>query len=288
MDDQVNETVVDVPAEEVTTDVEVVETETVGEVSGDEEGAEPNLEASEDDGYEVVEYDGKEYSLPKELKDAVLRQGDYTRKTQEVAEQRKAFEQQKQQFEQAMQVQQQNQKQYAQLSALDGQLDQYKDINWQKWSEEDPVAAQQGYFQYDQLRNTRQGIAQQIQQQEQTALQQRQQQTVAMLEQGRETLAKEIPGWSEKLAKDIASHGEVYGYTPQEMGQVIDPRAVKVLHDAYLYRQSIKKATSKPKTEVKPVKAIQSRSQGRETIYTVKDNDKWMAIRNKQVAARNK
>lgn len=288
MDDQVNETVVDVPAEEVTTDVEVVETETVGEVSGDEEGAEPNLEASEDDGYEVVEYDGKEYSLPKELKDAVLRQGDYTRKTQEVAEQRKAFEQQKQQFEQAMQVQQQNLKQYAQLSALDGQLDQYKDINWQKWSEEDPVAAQQGYFQYDQLRNTRQGIAQQIQQQEQTALQQRQQQTVAMLEQGRETLAKEIPGWSEKLAKDIASHGEVYGYTPQEMGQVIDPRAVKVLHDAYLYRQSIKKATSKPKTEVKPVKAIQSRSQGRETIYTVKDNDKWMAIRNKQVAARNK
>src|SRR5947199_238059 len=39
-----------------------------------------------------VEYGGKTYTLPAELKDALLRQADYTRKTQEVAQGRKALD----------------------------------------------------------------------------------------------------------------------------------------------------------------------------------------------------
>src|ERR1700761_7141568 len=37
-------------------------------------------------------YNGKTYSLPPELRHALLRQADYTRKTQELAGQRRAFE----------------------------------------------------------------------------------------------------------------------------------------------------------------------------------------------------
>jgi hypothetical protein len=39
-----------------------------------------------------VEYEGKQYKLPPELKDALLRQSDYTKKTMSVAEERKAVE----------------------------------------------------------------------------------------------------------------------------------------------------------------------------------------------------
>ena len=39
-----------------------------------------------------VDYNGKSYCLPPELKDALLRQADYTRKTQELAEGRRALE----------------------------------------------------------------------------------------------------------------------------------------------------------------------------------------------------
>jgi hypothetical protein len=39
-----------------------------------------------------VTYNGKTYSLPPELRDALLRQADYTRKTQDLAGQRRAFE----------------------------------------------------------------------------------------------------------------------------------------------------------------------------------------------------
>ena len=52
-----------------------------------------------DDGPVDVEYDGKSYKLPRELKDALLRQADYTRKTMDVAEQRKAIEAERQQLE---------------------------------------------------------------------------------------------------------------------------------------------------------------------------------------------
>ena len=39
-----------------------------------------------------VEFEGKTYKVSPEIKDALLRQADYTKKTMEVAEQRKAYE----------------------------------------------------------------------------------------------------------------------------------------------------------------------------------------------------
>ena len=45
---------------------------------------------------EEVDFEGKKYLVAKELKDALLRQSDYTRKTQEVAETRKQIEAERQ------------------------------------------------------------------------------------------------------------------------------------------------------------------------------------------------
>ena len=47
---------------------------------------------------EEVEHEGKKYQIPKPLKGALLMQADYTRKTQEVAEQRRAVEEQQRQY----------------------------------------------------------------------------------------------------------------------------------------------------------------------------------------------
>ena len=51
-----------------------------------EEDSEEQPEAVED--LQIVEFEGKEYNIPPELKDAIMRQSDYTTKTQEIAEQR--------------------------------------------------------------------------------------------------------------------------------------------------------------------------------------------------------
>jgi hypothetical protein len=64
-----------------------------------EPDAPPEVETSDDDS-EEVDYEGEKYKLPKKLKDALLRQQDYTQKTQQVAEQRRAIEAQAQQVQQ--------------------------------------------------------------------------------------------------------------------------------------------------------------------------------------------
>src|SRR5215216_3195421 len=60
---------------------------------GENDAADLSAEASaEADEFEDVDFAGKQYRLPKELKSALMMQADYTRKTQDVAEQRKALE----------------------------------------------------------------------------------------------------------------------------------------------------------------------------------------------------
>ena len=48
----------------------------------------PDEESEPEDDTEEVDYEGKKYRVPKDIKDALLRQSDYTRKTQELAEHR--------------------------------------------------------------------------------------------------------------------------------------------------------------------------------------------------------
>ena len=55
----------------------------------DEEVREDDAETQPEDD-EEVEYEGKTYKVPKELKGALMKNADYTQKTQEVAEQRKS------------------------------------------------------------------------------------------------------------------------------------------------------------------------------------------------------
>src|SRR6476660_325944 len=60
-----------------------------GDAEGDEdEGSQDDQD--EDDDSEEVEFGGKKYKLPKDLKPALMMEADYRRKTQELAEQRRS------------------------------------------------------------------------------------------------------------------------------------------------------------------------------------------------------
>ena len=232
--------------------------------------------------YEEIEYNGEKYQVPPELKDAVLRHEDYTKKTQEVAEQRKALEQQVEQFQQVAQAQRENMQGHAQLAAIQSQLEQYQNVDWAQFSENDPQAAQQAFFQYSQLKDAATNLGQTLQRREAQALQQQRAMLARQLEQGKAELARDIPGWSDKTAKEIMSHGASYGFTESELKQVVDPRMVKVLNDARLYRQSLKKATDKPKVEAKPAMKVKGKASGRSNSEP-DDMDAWVKWRNKKV-----
>lgn len=249
-----------------------------------------DADVTEDDSeeeLEEIEFNGKKYAVSKDMKDAFMRQDDYTRKTQEVAETRRQLEQAHKAFQERVEIQQRNLQGYAQVAAIDSQLQQYQQVDWNSLSDEDPVKAQQAYFQYQQLKDTRQAIATQISQAEQTALYERQLQAATYVEQGHEVLAKEIKGWSKELAKDLSKTGiDSYGFTESEMDNVADPRMVKVLHDAYQYRKMMKKAVSKPQApDVKPVKSIKGKGPARKDPGKMSTAE-WMEWRNSQVSRR--
>ena len=73
--------------EEIAEEISEEEIET-----GDDREVEPEVEGDEAPEFVDVEYDGQLYSVPPILKDALMRNSDYTQKTQDVASQRKDLE----------------------------------------------------------------------------------------------------------------------------------------------------------------------------------------------------
>ena len=253
----------------------------------DQEQQEGELDENANDGEdesEEVDYEGKKYLLPKELKEALLRQSDYTRKTQEVAEARKSFEAQQQQFQQHLQLQQQTLQDHAHLMTIEQQLEQFNALDWNAVIENDPVQAMKLQQQFNTLQNMRGQVATRIQQVQQEQLVRQQAELAKQIQSGQEVLAREIKGWSPELAKSLSAYGTNIGFSENDMASVIDPRQVKVLHKAYLYDQLIAKQAKKPASEpVKPATTVRANS------APAKDPEKmtteeWVRWRNKQVS----
>lgn len=247
---------------------EVEAAESEGDESSEDEELETDDEAIEEDSDEQpisvvkLKVNGEELEKPLDEVIALAQQGvDYTKKTQEVAEQRKALEEyaqtikvQEEAFQQQVQLQQALIGDVAELTAVDKQLAQFNDVNWQELSDTDFVEAQKLFFTYNQLQQKRSELAtgletkaQQVQQQEAKRLQER-------IEKGKEILAKEIPNWSRETTQELVAVGKEYGFTDDELSTIIDPRHVKVLHDAMQWRKLQKNSVVKNKvSQAKPV-----------------------------------
>lgn len=265
-------------------EVVINEPQATEEVQADEVPENPaESDAEVIDDSEEIEYEGEKYKVPKNLKEAFLRHQDYTRKTQEVAEQRRAFEQQQAQEKEHIQRQRQHIQDYAQIHALDMQIKQFEGVDWQKMIEADPVEAMKLDRQYRTLAEMRHGIATRIQQVEAQEAFSQQQHVAKLIEEGREVLKREIPNWSEQTQKAVSEYAISFGFKPEEVAQVIDPRHVKVLHKAMLYDQMMKKAATTPKAEVKPVSKVSASRDGSSKDPDRMSTDEWLKWRNQQL-----
>ena len=220
--------------------------------------AEQSEPEAETDDLVEAEYEGKTYKVPKELKDALLRTQDYTRKTQEVAEMRRAAEQRVQAIQAQEQIMAATFDKAAELKQIQSQLSQFEQIDWQALSDADPVQAQKLLIARQNLERSYGQKAQELQmaqaQYQQLTAQQRQQ----MLQEAARELKQRLPEFDAKMAERIRTTVKEYGYSDQELSNVTDPRLVQVLHDAMKWRelqaqkpQAMKKVAEAPKA-VKP------------------------------------
>lgn len=108
--------------------------------------------------------------------------------------------------------------------------------------ESDPIGYMEAKIKYDEDLATWQYTVSEL-----NAVQQRQQQMQAQalqyrLQQEMQTLQQLVPEFADKeqfpkLRDAVFNTGQEYGFSPQELSQVVDSRQVRVLYDAMRYRQ---------------------------------------------------
>jgi hypothetical protein len=197
-----------------------------------------------------VKVDGKEVDVTlEELQKGYSRTQDYTRKTQQIAEVRK-------QTEGELQAVRAEREQYAQLlSALEAQVQQVAqpNIDWDRLYNEDPIE----WVRQREVMRDNQEKAAAIQSEKQRLSQLSQQEQAQFMQQKlqheQEALLAAIPDWKDaKKAQAekalLVEFGQKIGFTPDELKNVVDHRAVLMLRKAALYDQMMSKRGS-----IKPV-----------------------------------
>ncbi len=253
------------------------------------EGPEPESKDSDEptDDLEDVEIDGKTYKVPKE---AALRQADYTRKTQEVAELRKQLEGTLERVTQASQAETQA---LAAVAQVETRIADYANIDWDEWERVDPQAAASAWRQFSMLKEHRGQVIAQYQRAQQETQSIAQQEAAKRVEQGLRELEKTIPGWNKDKAVAILDFGHsAYNFSREELAGIDDPRAVAVLHDAMLYRQQNKQQktvqTVQAQQAVKPAPKVTGGAAAIKPMSDKASIDEWVKAREAQVAKRNR
>ena len=204
----------------------------------------------------TVKVDGQEVEVTQdELINGYSRQQDYTRKTQELSQQRKTIEQQQAELAQRDAI-------YSQLlpkmeAQLKGELANEPD--WNALYEDDPVGYVREKQLWDEKKEKLNAVTAEQQRLQQEALVQQQQQIAQLVEYGNQKLLEIIPEWQnpevatkEKLA--ISEYAvNTLGYTPEEIQQVYDYRALLGLRNAWLNSKTVE-ATKKKPTQKAPAR----------------------------------
>ena len=187
--------------------------------------------------YEEIDYEGERYSVPPKLKDAILRQSDYTKKTQEVAEQRRLVDYQAKQLALA-----ESERKFAdlvrdevtQVATLESTLRQYDQLDWRSLSTDEMIRYK---MEMDQLKERKGALERTVQGKHQHWSGEVQRAHADLLKAGMEAVRKAIPGFSEATVQEIKDFAISEGYSAEEVGNILDPRYVKTLYEAAQYRK---------------------------------------------------
>lgn len=265
--------------------VEVPELEQASETEGEEEAG---AEGQQPEAPEMVEIeiDGKKYQVPAELKDGYLKNGDYTRKTQEVAEMRRSAEAKIEEAAKHFQASQEFIQANAALMNVEQQLQQYQNVNWNQWEQEDPMAANSHWRQFQMLKEQRGEVAQYLEKTQAERNAKAERDIANRLHETREFAQKEIPGWSEEVDKKIVGFAQGVGFSIDQLKAAMTPQVYKILHLAWLGDQSMQKqkaAPARPQAPVKPLTTVTPKASpaGRKSV-TDMSVDEMAAYLNKR------
>jgi len=253
---------------------EEVEAEAEEEVEAEEESEVEEPEVVEEEQTFTIKAAGEEKEVTlDELKKSYQLGSDYTKKTQEVAEQRKVIEQEAKAIIEARKVRDDySSKLQAIEQFLNGQNDNPAELVAMK--ENDPV----GYAvkvaemtekkeQLQTIQAERARLAQEQQTESQAQMQK-------FVEQEQIKLAESLPEFSDKtkgeqVRNDIRSYGKKMGFTDEELSQVYDSRHVLVLHKAAQYDKLMAGKAGVKKKVAKAPKTVKSGAKVKQNVTDI-------------------
>lgn len=218
------------------------EVETEGQDQTDEIELDEYGNPIEPEDEEVELDDDLKLKVPKDqaqkVREAMLRQADYTRKTQELAEQRRAFDNERQNIAGATQ---QELAVFAQASNLGQQLAAFQRIDWNAWNAQaqanydydEQAKIQAAWMNYQQVKDAHAGAMGALQNLQNQRVSASQQETAKRVEEGRQVLAKEI-GWTDELKAKLTDYALGQGLSRDDLSDLeASPAAAKILRDAF-------------------------------------------------------
>lgn len=235
------------PEAEATHEQEDTETEQPETDSNVEEVVKYRFKVKTEDGEQEVEM------TPEEMQKSVMLEKDYRRKTTEIARQReqvqeeirKGIEEQRAQYLQNLEL--------AQQAIIKSVAPEFERVDMAKLAEEDPAQYVKLSNRLQQVQATVAAIQKEAESVKEQQAKERAEALAKTVREARETLEREIPGWSDDLYQSILKTGmEAYGFAPDEVNQVVDPRVIRLMHDAKQYREL---KSAKPLVEKKVTQA---------------------------------
>lgn len=214
------------------------EAEALAEDGTEDEGAQEEVTEEPEVAFEEVEFNGKLYDVPIELKDALLRESDYTQKTQQLSADRKTAEVVRGQAEQLVkqfEFQQSVQEELREAQQADYMIDQwrqYKKTNLDSLQVHDIVKID---AQIEELTAQKSAVNEKIKVKAEEFQQALEQSLKELRDKSTEVLRGKIQNWSEDLDKQVRGHALNLGFTEAEVSSVADPRYLEVLYKAFKY-----------------------------------------------------
>lgn len=230
-----------------------------------------------------VELDGEVHTLPIALKGAVLRQADYTRKTQELAEHRRAVEAERQALAEDRRMARGMTGDRAMVIALDRQLEAYQDVDWETFEQEDPDRAQAVWASFQETQALRDQFAYSLAHHDSREEMRVAREAAEEMAATGAKLREEIEGWSPEVAAKLVEYGQAFGVTLEELAQMADPRLWKLLHKAWRADQASAGETELQAVAVRPAVTVSGGGAGGGGLRDELGAKEWMRRRNEQM-----
>lgn len=234
-----------------------------GEADTEEEDADADESDDTPKEPEFLEIDGEKVSVD-EVKLGYLRQSDYTRKTQAVAEQRKAADEERTFVASALN---------SVLTAVGADIQRWQGVDWERVAAENPEQYRQAKQAYEHSQTLFNGIRQQTDEIIAREEQAKKEALVAHAQQSVSILKTTLPGWSNELYAQIGEFARnELGFDADEFNNFSDHRAIVAIYEAMQYRKGKSVVTEKtikvaPKKTLSDKKAATSKA-----IVTRKSN----------------